>query len=176
MKVLTKSECNAWLASHNIESEGDERLALPPQGYSKWFETPQTSRFQLVLAHGLAAWFNYPKAFFWMSTWPHYETQEMELFLQWRQNHGDESVLIEAPGHLFNIEDKASAWVMGELLLFAMAFNWEGYLLQPEQRSVIWIGDDIIGIITQEQNKDKDLQELLDALCIKHEDTMITWT
>jgi hypothetical protein len=172
VQVLSNFECKTWFLSHNIEVESDERLILPSQGYGREFITPPASRIQLVLSHSLAEWFDCSHALFWMSTWPHFEEEELQLFHKWRQRHGNKPRLIDAPGHLFEHSSSVDVWTRAELMLFVIAFNWEGYFLHPQQQSIIWIGDDIIEVITQEKTKDQELEQLLDTLNIPHEVTM----
>lgn len=162
MRVLSNSECLGWFEAHNVQIESAGSLVLPSAAFTTEFVTPQPSKSQVVLAHDLAAWSYAPNALFWMSTWPLFEPYQMELFAAWRRNYGDGGELIENRGHLFDETDIGEGvWTLTQLLLYVMAFNWEGYLLHPNQEIVVWMGDDIIEIISQEESKDKALKQLL---------------
>ena len=168
MKVLTDVQCQTWFATHGVKFLSDEHLSLPSEGLVRHFPIPTQSRTQLVLSHKLAQWLDFPESLLWMSVWTAYEPDEMELFLRFRRQYDSERhSLINARGHLFDQKNDQEVDTMAEVVLFMMAFNWEGYLISSDLQCVIWMADEIIQTVVQDREKDLEMLKLFTGLAIE---------
>lgn len=170
MQVLSDSECANWLSAHGYtfqdvnRSEGQEgHIRLPASYHRSAFEMSVSTdaRTQIFLSHRLAQWIQGSDVLLWVTSWALYTPEEMEMFLDFRQSFGEQRHLIDAPGHLFQSGDADDLRRTASILLFMMAFNWEGFVLSSDGKSIIWMADEILE--TSAKKKDKDIQIRLSA-------------
>jgi len=163
MQVLSESECANWLSSHGytfknvVGLEGQEGyVSLPASHYRSVFKMPVSTdaRTQLFLSRHLAEWIQSSDVLLWVTSWALYTPEEMKMFLDFRQSFGEQRRLIDAPGHLFQNGDADDVRHTTSLLLYMMAFNWEGFVLSHDAQSIIWMADEILETSAKEKGKD----------------------
>lgn len=164
MQVLSDSECASWLSTHGYTFRGGNRskgeegyVRLPASHYRSVFKMPVSTdaRTQLFLSHHLAEWIQSSlDTLLWVTSWASYTSEEMEMFLEFRQGFGEQRQLIDAPGHLFQSGDMDNINHITSILLFMMAFNWEGFVLSSDAQTIIWMADEILETSTKEKGKD----------------------
>ena len=115
------------------------------------------ARTQLFLSRRLAQWIQNRDILLWVTSWAQYTPEEMEMFSDFRQGFGEQRHLIDAPGHLFTNGDAGDLRHITSILLFIMAFNWEGFVLSGDTRSIIWMADEMLETSTTDKVKDSQL-------------------
>jgi hypothetical protein len=169
MEVLTVDACASWLLSRGGEVTSGGRPVLPANATKTVFTVPQESRAQVVLARQLAQWVDSRGGLLWLTDWPIFTPEEMDLFLEARRDRDGTRSLIDAPGHLLQGQQETSV-KLAVLLFLLMAFNWEGYYFQDDGGAVIWMADEMIDVRTRHPDKTHLLRQVLDALHV----TMVT--
>ena len=147
MKCITNRECLEWLDAHAIEAATAEGWPEIVGEYEIQFTAPTNSRAQGILARDLLTWVGeFETALFWLADWPFYQPDEMAIISGLRRANGEERNLIDAPGHLFEVSERAelTGWVS-----LMMTFGWDAYLFtlpfrgsvfQTSHEDFIWLG------------------------------------
>jgi hypothetical protein len=171
VKILNDDECEQWLAAHRydynapVRAKGREgHVSLPADGMRHVFEMPSDAATQLPLAHRLARWLGGPDVLLWFTAWAVYRPEQMAVFCEYRRRFGEQRRLIDAPGHLLEMTRAEDVWAAGQLLLFMTAFNWEGFVLQGDRRSVIWMADEIVETYTRDPEKAAEVKSMMEEL------------
>ena len=126
MRCLTNSECAEWLRSHEIDGVSKHGSQEVTGDFEILFAAPREARIQACLVRELVAWVGeFKTALFWISDWPFYKPDEMAIVEGLRRAHGECRRLIEAPGHLFEWEERDE--LIGWIALM-MSFGWDGHL------------------------------------------------
>ena len=146
MKCLNKSECAEWLRQHQIKALCDDNTPCVIGDYEIAFHTPKESSAQQNLARDLIAWLGeFESALFWITDWPFHKADEDTLISQLRKSHGENTLMIDTPGHLFNFDEKEE--LIGWVYLMMM-FGWDGYLFvlpfrqsmfQTSHENFVWV-------------------------------------
>jgi hypothetical protein len=126
MNCLTPSESANWLRVRHIEGLRENATPSAFGDYEVFSAAPTNARAQQHLARDLVSWIGeFDTALFWLTDWPFYQADEMALVSSLRKSHGEQRLLIEAPGHVFTYSEKEE--LIGWIYLM-MCFGWDGYL------------------------------------------------
>lgn len=174
MVILNDVECVEWLTRRNVDFKDADRsqgsdgfVSLPEVGYGAEFEVPADAWTQLMLAHSLSKLPEGRDVFLWVTSWALYSEKEREVFDSFRQSHGEHRWLIDAPGHLLDLSGSGERWILAEILLFMMAFNWEGFVIQGNKETIIWMADEIIEIVAQKSDANEFSRKIIHDLDLK---------
>jgi hypothetical protein len=126
MLSITDMECVDWLKSHEIDALDDSDFPEMVGAYEVFFASPIEARAQLRLARDLINWISpFDTALFWCTDWPFYQPEEMAITKALRRGHNELRSLMEAPGHLFNWEEREE--LIGWVALM-INFGWDSYV------------------------------------------------
>lgn len=140
MQCLNKTQCSDWLRQHQVHEDpyfNEEAHEL----FCLQFEIPEkASRMSALTRHLFEAFGEFSGALLVFTDWPLYHPDEMAIIMGLRRAHGNQRLLIDAPGHLFGKAEKDEA--IAHCYLSAM-FGWRAYLYLPSGAVTlqIWKGD-----------------------------------
>lgn len=179
MRTMSRVESLQWITDKgfllktedlpDIEPKYRKTWVLLPKGYKTAFAIPNEARSQLTLAHWIANWMDWNEALIWLNDWSIYTEDEMDLFLQLRRIYFPPIAesLIDSPGHYMDVKNTHTIWAMAEFIWTIMAFNWEGYILEPTRTCFVWLADGVLDISTRDKHKHKALHQQLEFRWIK---------
>jgi len=161
MEFLTKKECVNWCKEHTIKV-----AECPmPDGYSLSFPIPKIAGVQGALSRSLIEWFgDYDEVLFWVTDWPLYKADEMELFLSIRKGQAENRDLIQAPGCIIVKKDEEK--IKGYIFLM-MAFLWDSYLIASDNTAIFTSHEEYMDMISQDKHKHDQIKAILESFDIK---------
>lgn len=172
MRIFNNDQCKSWLDVHgfkyqNIDHPNADGFVYFAEALTRTFEIDTDAKTQLLLTYRLAQWLDSSNVLVWITSWATYHENEKEVFENFRQRYGEHRWLMQAPGHLFDTTNKEDVSLLAQTLLFMTGFNWEGFVLQGDRQSNIWMADEVIETNTQSEEKDKEVAAIIDELYIK---------
>jgi hypothetical protein len=145
MRCYTEEECEAWL--QNYGRELPSRGEIAPQA-TIWYPPNPANIDVLWLAKSMSI---REPILLWITEWGIWPSSEnWHLYYRIRQSYGDQRLLHEAPGHLFQnyeMDDLAT------FLQLAMTNGWGGHILpaSPHTGSAFFSHDEYIDFYTPDQ-------------------------
>ncbi|RPJ85913.1 MAG: hypothetical protein EHM18_08910 [Acidobacteria bacterium] len=145
MQCLTTTECTDWLDAHGMGGFSPKTGPEDPIDGELLFAAPKEARTQANLARALVNWLGeLDVLLLWITDWPFYKPDEMAIALGLRKAHGEDRLVIEAPGQVFSLheQDELIGWV--HLL---MSYGWDGHLypfpfcgalFQTSHEDILW--------------------------------------
>ena len=155
MRFYTKKECEDWLNQRSRKKPGEstphvQRIGYPTEphrvfGLAHWLATSHTHRMPVLL---------------WITEWGIWPSSEnWHLYYRLRQTYGDQSLLQDAPGHLF-LEHETNDFA--SFLQIGILNGWGGYVLtQANYLNAFFSHDEYMDFFVSD---DKALDELRTSL------------
>ena len=160
MKMLTESECLAWLADNRIPADpysshyGPEtfgRIPFIEQAKLPRHSTPVFLRLTKNLSSCRAALMH-------ITDWALYTADEMSIFDACRRAHGESRRFIESPGHLFQ---EAEFDLLAVMLGLVKTYGWVAYAyFDNGTTALVWKGD-FLDLWAYEETTFRDAREVL---------------
>jgi hypothetical protein len=166
VRVLTVHESAGWLTARGLRmvpaarSGSDHHLPLPEDYESTYFGTPQDAKTVASLAHLLAEAYDWQGSVLLICVVAHYEQHELDAFRFIRRLYGDDRWADGVPGGATPGQwfCDGGAWDtrnVRELMGLMMAYAFEGYFVREDGQTVVWVGDDVVEILSR---RPEDLQ------------------
>ena len=140
MRCLTALEQKEWLATNDqVESPYSKSAISKGKFYRQFCAPPRLAQVEAFASHFLDIWKS-GEALLVVTDWPLYRPYEMKLIDLIRMAHGEKRSLIDAPGHLFSLNEK------NDLISFfglSVAYYWSAYLYPPSAKVTLfnWEGE-----------------------------------
>ena len=155
MRFYTENECEDWLHQRGRKKPGEstphvQRIGYPTEPYrvfglAHWLATSHTHRMPVLL---------------WITEWGIWPNSEnWHLYYRLRQTYGDQSLLQDAPGHLF-LEHETNDFA--SFLQIGILNGWGGYVLtQANYLNAFFSHDEYMDFFVSD---DKALDDLRTSL------------
>lgn len=176
MKCITKSECSEWLQQHGIVenpygsrkkfSDKYLQFTTPDSAYSSMHLMRcligNHSRYDgdLEFFEGLLGEFE--GALLVIEDWEAYPPDMMGIFTSLRHGHNDQRPLIDAPCHLFDVNEDAE--LVGQCSLILM-YGWTAYLYLASDKATLlfWEGE-LVDFWTRDASIYREVKSIIQKL------------
>jgi hypothetical protein len=146
MQCLTYSECAAWCRQHDYPVVEADSYGRPAPAVKKHFGAVELSfpidpGQRVQLARDVIRWFNGAgDVLLWLADWAVWPAnQHMPLFMRFREAFGEMRLLIEAPGHLIQVDQVDDAI---SVLVSALLFQWDCHVFSAARGPVFFCSHD----------------------------------
>jgi hypothetical protein len=162
MKCLTYNESKDWLASIDVQIDGNRNLLLPMRPENVMTTMPKRAKALSFFSARLADWFPVDcNRLFWLSNWETYPPDQFIIFGKIRLGCGESRAPIEAPGHLFESSTEEENAIMAGLIFLITAFNWEAYIVAENRKDYIFLGDEYVVFSSANVERLKQASEVI---------------
>ena len=162
MKCLTYAEAKDWLASIDVNIDGNRNLLLPIRPENIMTTIPKRSNALNSFAARLTDWLPCDfERMIWLSSWETHPPEPFILFGKIRLGCGESRTPIEAPAHLFESSGVEENAILTGLMFFILAFNWEGYVVAKNHKDYIYLGDEHLVFSSPDGKKMENVSKLI---------------
>jgi hypothetical protein len=161
MKCISVRDCQAWADERGVVlNDTASSFSRGPILDRFRFPTPVAARAQGALLQGLVeALTRVSPSLLWITDWPLYKAHEMALILRIRAGYGESRPLLDAPGHLFDQDDRD---ILEGMLTLIAAFGWDAYFVPGEGKSIVFASHhELIEVFTLDGVSSLNVRELL---------------
>lgn len=161
MKCLSSEESRDWLASTNVQIDGNNNLLLPKRPGEIMATMPKRVDNLIYFSARLTDWF--PNSFsriIWLSDWQTFPFQLIP-FEKIRLGCGETRPLVDAPGHLFEGPAEEESAIMAGLIFLVMAYNWSAYVVVKNCMDYVYLGDEYIIFSSADKKKMEEASKLI---------------
>ncbi|HVY68593.1 MAG TPA: hypothetical protein VHH73_01610 [Verrucomicrobiae bacterium] len=111
---------------------------------------PHKATVLMALASALVEWLPADaESLLWISNWQAEQIESFTLFHAARRGHAEPRALMEAPGHLVDLNSQTDRQIAAGLIFLVMAFGWEGYFASKQRGGFIYFGDEHLVFTTR---------------------------
>jgi hypothetical protein len=145
MRCLSHTESAAWCVKHRYPIIDANHYGRPAPVVRKQFEEiqlvyPANSGKMVFLASEVIRWFSVngnAELLLWIDDWGVFPgCEHIPLFMRFRQALGESRALIEAPGHLLEVDELDDAV---SVLAIALLFGWDCHVFSATHGPVFFV-------------------------------------
>ena len=169
MKLLDSNAITQWLAEKGLSANVLPPSRSPESRFVCIYTCPPECRGKIVLANFLAQLFWKTTCMVWITEWTVFNEDEMRTYLAFQRDASAVSCadLRDYPGHLYDALAPETQVEIFSTLLFMMAFTWQGYLIDGEGASIVWLADEIIEIAAKHESTISSIRDISASVCME---------
>lgn len=161
MKCFTTAQCSDWVQKLSVAERPyhngvETEYFFPLTDYTEAWAAQELTRHLLDLLG------EYETVLLHIDDWSPYKLEQMALVDAVRRSHGELRWLIDAPGHLYKLDEKDE---LISMFWLTIAFGWSSYIYPAPCTNVIynWEGD-FIDIWNMDSISLPEIKNLCDAI------------